>query len=844
MVETITATASPALEHIIERPRLIARLAEDGGSRITLLAAPAGYGKTTLARQWSEQQRGPVAWYRATRASGDVALLAVELDELLASIAPDLPREPRKVASIASVNPSPEPLGRAIVRTFGSLGEDVLLVVDEWEAAETDEAEELLSLLVDRLEVRFLLTARARPDWFTPRLKVYGEGLEIGKDELAMTEEEASDVLFYVRDKEASTEVRAVAEGWPAVLGLAAMHAKSGSSTGPLTVLPDALYQYLATELIDAATLEVRDAATLVALTSLSDLETARRLLGTSAERLLEAAREQGLATIDKSRRVAIHPLLRRVLVDRLVAESEAAERWRATFDRILEHRLWDEAQAVADVLPLPGFVAQALEDALPDLLRDGRLTTLRKWIEIGRRAEAPAGLLDYAESELSLRSGETLRAYGLALQAAQGLESDLAGRAHLVAGRAAHLRDQPKLTEAHADAAAALAKDAETREEVIWLRLLCAIDRETTDVAGRLEDFIRLASPESKQQLMAAAGRLGMAVIEGELGEAIEHAAVALAAAAVDVDPVAHTGLLSIYSYVLRMVARYERSLRATEALASVAENWGIAFALRYAKINKAAAHVGLRRFALAERLLSSLERETRDQPGSYFRSNLAVQRARLYASIGDLQRALDVLSLGPVDGSSRAERGEFLGWQALLHAAGGDCGRAGELFQEARTTSRGRETEALSLMAEAIVARKTGDSSTAFRLFDHAVATEAWDPIVIAVRADPDLARDAATSRKRRTWLMKLLSSSSDSSLAASLGLKIPRAAKPREELSPREQEVHELLAQGLTNEDIAKLLYISLSTTKVHVKHIFEKLGVRSRFEAARALRDDAV
>jgi LuxR family maltose regulon positive regulatory protein len=52
----------------------------------------------------------------------------------------------------------------------------------------------------------------------------------------------------------------------------------------------------------------------------------------------------------------------------------------------------------------------------------------------------------------------------------------------------------------------------------------------------------------------------------------------------------------------------------------------------------------------------------------------------------------------------------------------------------------------------------------------------------------------------------------------------------------------EVHELLAQGLTNEEIARLLYISLSTTKVHVKHIYEKLGVRSRLEAARALRDD--
>ncbi len=76
----------------------------------------------------------------------------------------------------------------------------------------------------------------------------------------------------------------------------------------------------------------------------------------------------------------------------------------------------------------------------------------------------------------------------------------------------------------------------------------------------------------------------------------------------------------------------------------------------------------------------------------------------------------------------------------------------------------------------------------------------------------------------------------------LADSLGLGIPRPAKQKQKLTPRETEVHELLAQGLTNDEIAKLLYISLSTTKVHVKHIYDKLCVRSRLEAARALRED--
>jgi DNA-binding CsgD family transcriptional regulator len=70
----------------------------------------------------------------------------------------------------------------------------------------------------------------------------------------------------------------------------------------------------------------------------------------------------------------------------------------------------------------------------------------------------------------------------------------------------------------------------------------------------------------------------------------------------------------------------------------------------------------------------------------------------------------------------------------------------------------------------------------------------------------------------------------------------LDVPRAAKRKIVLTPRETEVHELLAQGLTNDEIARLLYISVSTTKVHIKHIFEKLGVRSRAEAVRALSVD--
>jgi LuxR family maltose regulon positive regulatory protein len=841
MVDTITAAASPALDHIIERPRLIARLAEGGGARVSVLAAPAGYGKTTLARQWSKRQTGPVAWYRTTRASGDIALLAVQLDELLASIAPDPPRDPGRVASIASINATPKPLAGAILRTFDRLTPDVLLVVDEWEAAGTDEAEELLSMLVDGLRIRFLITTRTRPQWFTPRLEVYGEGLEVGVDELAMTDDEATRVLAAVGAVAGRARLMRTADGWPAVLGLAAMSGDVDFTSSRL--LSHTLYEFLASELLAAAPQDTQNALMLLAVASIADAEIAHTVLGSKADAVIRDGVARGLLVVTDRKALSLHPLLRELLIQRFgEADARLREALLLRCRSLLEARRWDEALSVAEVARDAAFAKEAISAALDDLLVSGRTSSLQRWVAAARSADADGGLIDYAESEALFRAGELDRALAVATHAAGSLDGDLVARAHLVAGRSAHLLDRTDRTGRHAKLAAAAAETAETREGALWLRLLQAIEQEAPDLSERLKEFRTAAQAGLKQSLMIASAELGGALIEGGLLDALDNAQDVLALDLRGADPIAHSSFLSVYGGALLVNGRYEEALGLMDTLSTLAMSSAIPFAVPYAQIQRAKALIGIRKFALATRTLSLLEREMGHKQGDYFHCRIQTERARLYASVGDLERALSVLSLGPPTRIRKTDGSVFLGWQALLSAVAGDSDHAKIRTAHARNASRSWEAESLALLTEEVIAFGDGKRDETESRLRAVIEGGVCDPIVIAVRAAPVLGEFIAAQPQWRSWFQQLLTVSRDAALAASLGLRVPREAKPKTGLSPRETEVHELLAQGLTNDEIAKLLYISLSTTKVHVKHIYEKLGVRSRLEAARALRGD--
>jgi DNA-binding NarL/FixJ family response regulator len=118
-----------------------------------------------------------------------------------------------------------------------------------------------------------------------------------------------------------------------------------------------------------------------------------------------------------------------------------------------------------------------------------------------------------------------------------------------------------------------------------------------------------------------------------------------------------------------------------------------------------------------------------------------------------------------------------------------------------------------------------------------EHVLRSGCVDGFVIACRACPELLLATARNDEFREYIKPVLQRARDTKLGRSVGLDVARSEKTT--LTRREREVHELLAQGLTNKEIAKLLYVEEVTVKVHVRHILDKLGVRSRVEAATRL-----
>ena len=830
-----TGTARPvAQSFIIKRPRLT-KLLDESEARIILLVAPAGYGKTTLAREWLAG-RDDVVWYSGRPAMADVTVFAADLAEAVSS---DPQNElVERVRILAAGGEPPRTLARTIAAAIPPEAAWTLVVDDYHHAAHVKATDGFLRDLLTFTAFRIVLASRIRPIWITSRMVVYGEAQVLKTHDLAFTDAEVRCVLHeHVRLEDGP--ILAEARGWPAVIGLAAI--RGGTRGLQETKHPDDLYEFFAEDIFRVAPKELKEALFLLALGADVNPETTEDILGDAHRDLVANGIEQGFLAREQGGAIAIHPLLKGFLLKKL--DEAGAEETTAAIARVVtglrRHEKWDECLTALQQFPRENLIVSVLREALDQLLSRGRVNALKSWLELANRSGITDPILLVAEAEVAIREGDRARAQALGERGGALLGSgDMAARSHLTAARAAHFREDAAAIVWNCDRANALTTSPAIRFDALWLALLHAIEAQSRDVPALFELLAAVPLGGHDQAFRLASARALILAESGQPREADRACELAAPLMAHAHDPFARTNFLNLFGHVSVVRGQYERALRLAESQLEEAKLSGLEFAMDYALLCRLSALTGLRRFSLAQRVLDELQ-----QRGSSASENVAAFRTintiRLRIGLGDLKGALVLLQHQVAASVPRALLGELAALRGLVNASLGDGDATETALEEAAKYSRYFDASTIQMLAEAVADLQ----SSRRHLHDDAVGSLAkvidtghFDAVTVACRAYPALAAAGSHDPAVAQSLTSILTASRDVALGRSAGLQMPRELRRSETLSPREREVHELVAQGRSNREIAKTLFISESTVKVHVRHILEKLGVHTRTEAA--------
>ena len=331
----------PPRPKVVLRSNLIERLNESLHRKLTLISAPAGFGKTTLVSEWVAGCQRPVAWLSLDEGDNDPARFLTYLVAALQTV------EPNIGAGILNVLQSPQPpptesILTTLLNEITAVQDNFVLVLDDYHVLDAKPVDNALTFLADHLppQMHLVITTREDPSLPLARLRARGQLTELRAADLRFTPAEAAEFLNRVMGLNLSAEDIAAletrTEGWIAGLQLAAIsmqgHQDATSFIRSFTGSHHFVLDYLVGEVLHQQPESVQ---TFLLRTSILD-----RMCGTLCDAVLGSPSASGQETLeylehanlfivpldDERRWYRYHHLFTELLRQRLGKPKEFAE--------------------------------------------------------------------------------------------------------------------------------------------------------------------------------------------------------------------------------------------------------------------------------------------------------------------------------------------------------------------------------------------------------------------------------------------------------------------------------------------------------------------------------------
>lgn len=319
--------------HLVARPRVTLRLDEGMQGKLTIVSAPAGFGKTTLLAEWAQRRKQYTPWLSLDGGDSVPERFWAYFIGAFRGVKPGLGDGPMEL--LHSREASMETVLTSLINELADLPEDAVLIVDDYHYIDNPEIHDALSFFIERMPagLHLFIISRIDPPLPLTRLRARGELVEVRAADLRFSFQEAVAFLSEVIGEKLSSEEMGECvsrnEGWIAGLQLVAIsmqRRKESDNTTVGTAAHRFVVDYLSSEVLASQPEDVRSFLLRTSILDrmcgpLCDAVTG----GTNGLAMLARAEEENLFVqpLDDSREwYRYHQLFARVLRDQLHAEG------------------------------------------------------------------------------------------------------------------------------------------------------------------------------------------------------------------------------------------------------------------------------------------------------------------------------------------------------------------------------------------------------------------------------------------------------------------------------------------------------------------------------------------